>query len=349
MLLRLLPTLLAVLVILGNLPRTALAQRFGGRGSSQDHSFRWLDRNGDGNIEDSELERFPPLRTWLEERGLSLTRPVTLQELDDLGRDFREEMTQRRRDRNRDREYDLDDDVPRFGDNSQFDRGQVDDRSRRRGGGPGGFGSFGGGTGRGRDFNNDPNDDDAGSPASPSSSPVAAAQSPTSAPPKLRTPITVKLPDAYKARDVDGDGQIGMYEWPRADLATFRKLDRNHDGFLTPRELLLGAATIASAPPTTTPAAALSTGSTPSSTPAAATATSTPTATTPAPTGVTNSQAQTAFSLLDKDKNGTVSTEEWGRSLTTRPAFEKAGILPQLPITQSEFLILYSRVYPAAK
>ena len=46
------------------------------------------------------------------------------------------------------------------------------------------------------------------------------------------------LPKEFEARDKNGDGQIGMYEWERSKYAEFMKLDKNGDGFLTPQELL---------------------------------------------------------------------------------------------------------------
>lgn len=45
------------------------------------------------------------------------------------------------------------------------------------------------------------------------------------------------LPKEYEARDKNGDGQIGLYEWDRSRYAEFAKLDKNGDGFLTPQEL----------------------------------------------------------------------------------------------------------------
>lgn len=48
---------------------------------------------------------------------------------------------------------------------------------------------------------------------------------------------TSPLPKEYQALDKNGDGQIGLYEWDRGKYAEFKKLDKNHDGFLTPQEL----------------------------------------------------------------------------------------------------------------
>jgi hypothetical protein len=47
-----------------------------------------------------------------------------------------------------------------------------------------------------------------------------------------------ELPAEYLARDKNGDGQIGLYEWERKNYAEFAKLDKNGDGFLTPAELV---------------------------------------------------------------------------------------------------------------
>lgn len=61
---------------------------------------------------------------------------------------------------------------------------------------------------------------------------------------KLRMVPT--LPKEFEARDKNGDGQIGMYEWERSKYAEFMKLDKNGDGFLTPQELLGKAAVFGS-------------------------------------------------------------------------------------------------------
>jgi Ca2+-binding EF-hand superfamily protein len=46
-----------------------------------------------------------------------------------------------------------------------------------------------------------------------------------------------ELPEAYRIYDKDGDGQIGLYEWPRDRIREFMALDVNDDGFLTANEL----------------------------------------------------------------------------------------------------------------
>lgn len=44
------------------------------------------------------------------------------------------------------------------------------------------------------------------------------------------------LPAWFAERDQDGDGQLGLYEWPRAERSQFIELDINGDGFLEQAE-----------------------------------------------------------------------------------------------------------------
>src|SRR5581483_7793234 len=60
---------------------------------------------------------------------------------------------------------------------------------------------------------------------------------------KGKDKLTVELPAQYAALDKNHDGQIGLYEWDRAKIAEFKALDRNGDGFLTPKELVNAAIT----------------------------------------------------------------------------------------------------------
>jgi LCCL domain/EF hand len=70
---------------------------------------------------------------------------------------------------------------------------------------------------------------------------------------QTRKARTSPLPKEYQAFDKNGDGQIGLYEWDRAKYAEFKRLDKNHDGFLTPQELAVKvsatATTVASTDP----------------------------------------------------------------------------------------------------
>jgi len=53
---------------------------------------------------------------------------------------------------------------------------------------------------------------------------------------------TAGLPDWFVKRDLNGDGQVSLYEFcapnfRNEDLALFGRLDLNGDGFITPKEL----------------------------------------------------------------------------------------------------------------
>jgi hypothetical protein len=57
------------------------------------------------------------------------------------------------------------------------------------------------------------------------------------------------LPASVQSLDKDGDGQIGLYEWPREKISQFTDLDGDKDGFLTPQELHDGAESQRDKPP----------------------------------------------------------------------------------------------------
>ena len=102
-------------------------------------------------------------------------------------------------------------------------------------GGDRSFGSRGGWSGEGRDGGR--------SSGSPSGNSGESTE-------RKRERVTLSLPDSYAAGDRDRDGQIGLYEWrqwkPREQWPDFARLDRNKDGFLTPRELARSGVTVAS-------------------------------------------------------------------------------------------------------
>ena len=70
---------------------------------------------------------------------------------------------------------------------------------------------------------------------------------PEARPPADERPVVVRagklppgLPGWFAACDADRDGMVGLYEWRRAGkpIAGFVPMDRNADGYLTPKEVL---------------------------------------------------------------------------------------------------------------
>ena len=157
-----------------------------------------------------------------------------------------------------------------------------------------------------------------------------------SKPARVRKKYTIQLPDQYRSKDADKDGQIGLYEWPRSDYATFRRLDVNGDGFLTPKELVQG-------PSKRKPGGSSSSGA---GGRFSRTARSSPSSTDDTPViSKSNVEAERFFDLLDKDKNGKITEEEFKKSFTAPKKFSDAGVALTFPVGKEEFI----RLYPAKK
>jgi hypothetical protein len=173
----------------------------------------------------------------------------------------------------------------------------------------------------------------------------------------IKTAAALALPSQYVAKDTNKDGQIGMYEWSKTDLSTFRKLDLNGDGFLIPSEF--ASPGTRSTTPATTPAA----------TPVAATAAtspansvntedseaqptdvSTPVTTPPAVATVTTStppsdpvlaEVEKNFVKWDKNQNGQIEQDEFDGVMRLERVFEKANMKFQGPMPKDKFLETY--------
>lgn len=184
---------------------------------------------------------------------------------------------------------------------------------------------------------------------------------------KPREPVTLDIPGSFLDGDLDGDRQIGLYEWRKWKntnvMTEFFALDSNQDGFLTPRELVLAEKTgidqilaeaRASAPPAPTRAAGSSsteTASTASSESTSSTSSSSGSSAAAAPTSqntsLVESQAKRYHSLLDKNKNGVIDPDEWDRSKRLKPKFEAAGAEMNAPMDLDTFVKHYVAISAA--
>jgi Ca2+-binding EF-hand superfamily protein len=131
------------------------------------------------------------------------------------------------------------------------------------------------------------------------------------------------LPSSYSEGDIDGDGQIGMYEWKKwkkSTLSQFLKLDRNDDGFLTPRELRSTPSGSSSSPATTTVTASI----TPSTS-----------------TDKHKAKALSYFNYMDVNKSGSIEPQEWIKGRSVKPVFETAKVDVSKPLTKELFIAGY--------
>jgi len=168
--------------------------------------------------------------------------------------------------------------------------------------------------------------------------------------PRDREPMTFELPPSYNAYDLDYDGQLAFHEWlslNRQDLDKFDQMDANKDGFLTPLEIIDSESAsdavlttfskerltiIDAAPPRRDSGrrgesrrgddrsgGGDSGGS------------------------EDEQRAKTYFGYLDRDGDGTISSEEFQRSRRVRGMFEAAGV-EMRDMSESDFVRTYAKV-----
>ena len=167
----------------------------------------------------------------------------------------------------------------------------------------------------------------------------------------------ITLPSSYSEGDIDGDGQIGMYEWKKwkkSALSQFLLLDRNDDGFLTPWELQYtpssNSSSTVSSSTATTPASSSSRRGTrtsrTSSTSSSPSTTTTTTASVTLPTVSTDEHKAKAvkyFDYMDADKSGSIEPAEWIKGRSVKPVFEAAKVDISKPLTKDQFIAGYSK------
>jgi hypothetical protein len=320
-----------VLSVVG--PAFAQPGRGGDPSQMADRFFGMMDRNRDGRLDEEETRRIPaPMRDAMQKMGADFRRGISR---DRFGEMLPRAMEEMRRGR--------DSGDGRGGPPVGGDRGRSSYGDRGSSYGDRGDGRGPSDYGRGDDRSRDSRYG--------SSSRDSRGRSSRSAP-KPPPRVTVDLPEAWKAADLDKDGQIGLYEWDRKKYKEFFALDTNRDSLLTPREI--SQASGASPAPTATAVAA----STIPSSRSTSTKTTKPAASPPGtPITAVEYDAKSAegrwakyvFGRLDKDKDGSLTEDEWNGSEKTRGSFKKHNAQLNFPANFESFAGLMVAVQRAER
>ena len=329
--------LVVALFVVGYACQSGMAQpgRGGDPSEMADRFFGMMDQNRDGRLYENETQRIPsPMRDSMQRMGADFRRGISR---DRFGEMLPRAMEEMRRGRES------------GGGFGGPPGGGFGDRGGYGGGHPG-YGDRGGYSDRDRgDDRGDgrgPSDyrrDDGGSRDSrygSSSRGDSRSRSSRNAP-KPPTRVTMDLPESWKVADLDKDGQIGLYEWDRRKYQEFFALDVNGDSLLTPQEISRSSG--ASPAPSTTVMAATTIPSSRS----AATSTAKPAAAAPSGAPMVAAEydeksaegrwAKYVFSRLDKNKDGSLSEDEWNGSAKTRDSFKNHNAQLSFPASFEAF------------
>ena len=327
----------------------ALAQpgRGGDPSEMADRFFGMMDRNRDGRLDEDETQRIPgPMRDAMQKMGADFRRGISRDRFGEMLPRAMEEMR-------RGRESGGFGGPPGGGYGGPpggGDRGGYGDRDRG-GDGDRDRGSSDRGDGRGpSDYRRD-DDRSRDSRYGSSSRGDSRSRSSRSAP-KPPPRVTMDLPESWKAADLDKDGQIGLYEWDRKKYNEFFALDTNRDSLLTPHEI--SRASGASPAPTSTALVAAttrpSTRSTSTARPAAPTPSGSPLAAAEYDEKSAEGRwAKYVFGRLDKNKDGSLSEDEWNASAKTRDSFKQQNAQLSFPATFENFAGLMVAVQRAER
>ena len=295
----------------------------GGRGGRPDpgRMFEQFDADGDGTLSADEIAK-SPLSRFADRLGLDASKPITRAAFDaasDRRRDEREANGGRR------------------GRGERGDRGGEEPRQDDR-----------------RDRPEDRGDDRRADDRAPSPDARRGTAAPTSRSSfrggdrrddrRGAYRFTLPLPDGFGELDPNGDGQIGLYEWRRWNrklTGEFLTLDKNRDGFLTPRELdgvdpkqyAQGEAAAAPLRPVAAASSVRGSNAPPASDGGPA----------PEISDRDRKAGERYFTLLDRDRNGRISLEEWEKSSRLKPKFEAVGADLASELNQDAFVTAYGK------
>jgi len=195
---------------------------------------------------------------------------------------------------------------------------------------------------------------------------------------KPKEKVTIALPTEYISGDFDQDGQISFFEWKqwkRGDLLGFQALDHDRDGFLIPAELRKGPMSgLGGSPSSSSLAAGAERSPTAGIVPSGRSfsggsgsgsgsgsnsgsgrsafrggRTESVSMTAPAPNTTPEAlrnRGESMFRLIDTDKDGSISSEEWGKASKLRGRFEGAGADLSKAMPREEFLGQFVQLPP---